>query len=267
MSRRGSLRPNRSQVRMLTAGALGSLTAIVIWETAVRIFSVQPFVLQAPSRIVAELFNDPGLYFSAAAVTARHGLLGGAIGLGFSLLLGASLAAWRFLEDAFQPILILILVTPWVSYFVSLVIWLGPGDPPVIFLVAFVTTPVFTFATVAGLRSADPSARELLRSVDASAWEVFWRLRLPSAIPTLFATSRFAVGLGLAAAYFGEGGSLRASGLGYLGRSAANFSAGTALWATIATTALLGVGFLTLITLTERVLLHWHPSQRLVTPP
>jgi NitT/TauT family transport system permease protein len=178
------------------------------------------------------------------------------------LLLGATLAAWRFLEDAVQPILILILVTPWVSYFVSLVIWLGPGDPPVIFLVAFVTTPVLTFATVAGLRSADPAARELLRSVNAPAWEVWWRLRLPSALPTLFATSKFGVGLALAAAYFGEGGSLRASGLGYLGRSAANFSAGTALWATIATTALLGVTILTLLTITERIVLKWHPSQR-----
>jgi NitT/TauT family transport system permease protein len=257
-----TLRPDSAQIRMLTAGAVGMVVAIALWEILVRALEVRPFVLQAPSRIAAELVADPGLYSSAAFVTARHALVGAAIGLGFSLLLGATLAAWRFLEDAIQPILILILVTPWVSYFVSLVIWLGPGDPPVIFLVAFVTTPVLTFATVAGLRSADPAARELLRSVDARGWEVWWRLRLPSALPTLFATSRFAVGLALAAAYFGEGGSLRASGLGYLGRSAANFSAGTALWATIATTAILGVAILTAITITERIVLKWHPSQR-----
>ena len=76
--------------------------------------------------------------------------------------------------------LIGVLVAPWIAYFSSIVLWLGSGDPPVIFLVSFVTTPAFVFATVAGLRSADPSARELLaafsptgsanRRMSASAW-------------------------------------------------------------------------------------------------
>ena len=87
-----------------------------------------------------------------------------------------------------------------------------------LFLVAFVTMPAFVFATVAGLRSADPAARELLASVDASRCEVLWRLRLPSALPSLFAAARYIVGLALAAAYYGEGGNLVASkGLGAIG--------------------------------------------------
>ena len=83
-----------------------------------------------------------------------------------------------------------------------------------IFLVAFVTTPAFVFATVAGMRSADPAARELLASVDAGRWEVLWRLRLPSALPSIFAAARYNVGLALAASYYGEGGNLTTSGLG-----------------------------------------------------
>ena len=68
------------------------------------------------------------------------------------------------------------------------------------------------FATVAGLRSADPAARELLASVDASRLEVLWRLRLPSALPSLLAAARYVVGLALAAAYYGEGGNLTHEG-------------------------------------------------------
>ena len=113
----------------------------------------------------------------------------------------------------------LILVAPWVAYFTSIVVWLGRGDPPVIFLVAFVTMPAFVFATVAGLRSADPAARELLASVDASRLEVLWRLRLPSALPSILATARYVFALALAAAYYGEGGNLANDGLGALGRA------------------------------------------------
>jgi NitT/TauT family transport system permease protein len=247
--------------RVVVAGVVGATTFVLIWELTVRALDIRPFVLQPPSRIIDELTSRPSLYVGEALVTGRHAITGLLISLAVSVVLGALLASWRFLEEAVQPILVLVLVTPWVSYFVSLVIWLGPGDRPVVFLVAFVCLPVFTFAMTSGLRSADPAARELLASVDAARWEVLWRLRLPSALPTLFATSRFAVGLALAAAYFGEGGNLRTEGLGYLGRSAVNASAAPELWATISTTALLGVVLLTVITLLERWLLRWHASQ------
>ena len=142
------------------------------------------------------------------------------------------LASSRFLEQAAQPVLIGVLVAPWIAYFSSIVLWLGSGDPPVIFLVAFVTTPAFVFATVAGMRSADPAARELLASVDARRVEVLWRLRLPSALPTILAAARFNLGLALAAAYYGEGGNLTNAGLGAAGRRAIGQNA-DALWATI----------------------------------
>ncbi|TVR21521.1 MAG: ABC transporter permease subunit [Ilumatobacter sp.] len=247
--------------RVAIAGVIGLTAFLIMWELGVRVLDVQPFVLQAPSRIVTELVDRPGLYLGEALVTARHAGLGLVISLTVALLLGAVLASSRFAEDAMQPVLVLVLVTPWVSYFVSLVIWLGPGDRPVVFLVAFVTAPVLTFAVTSGLRSADPAARELLASVDAGWWEVMWRLRLPSALPTIFASSRFAVALALAAAYFGEGGNLRTDGLGYLGRVAANSSLAQQLWATIATTALLGIVMLTALTVVERMVLRWHPSQ------
>lgn len=249
-------------LRVVVAGVVGLALFGLLWELVVRLFDVRSFVLQAPSLIVQEFWSNPEPYLRAAAVTARHALIGLSISLAISVVLGALLAMSRFAEEAAAPVLVLVLVTPWVAYLSSLVIWLGPGDPPAIFLVAFVTLPAFTFAMVAGLRSADPAARELLASVDASRWEVLWRLRLPSALPTLFAAARFNVGLALAAAYFVEGGNLRRSGLGAIGQSAQNFSDGDVLWTAIAMTAVLGIGFLVVLTLLERVLLRWHVSQR-----
>ncbi len=179
-------------------------------------------------------------------------------------MFGALLASSRWLEQAAQPVLIGILVAPWVAYFTSIVLWLGSGDWPVVFLVAFVTTPAFVFATVAGMRSADPAARELLASVDAGRLEIMWRLRLPSALPSILASARFNVGLALAAAYYGEGGNLAAAGLGYLGRRSGAGGSQNAdiLWATILCTVALGVVFLAVLSGIERVALRWHVSQR-----
>jgi len=233
----------------------------VLWELYVRLFDVERFILLAPSTILREILDRPRFYVDAALVTAWHAGAGIAISLVAAIVLGAVLAASRFLEQAAQPVLIGVLVAPWVAYFSSIVLWLGSGDLPVIFLVAFVTTPAFVFATVAGMRSADPAARELLASVDASRLEVLWRLRLPSALPTITAAARFNLGLALAAAYYGEGGNLTNEGLGSAGRKAIGQNA-DALWGTIVTMVALGAVLLGVLSVIERVALRWHVSQR-----
>jgi NitT/TauT family transport system permease protein len=250
-----------SSRRIAAAGLVGIAVFGLVWELFVRIFDVRPFILLPPSRILAELGDNPRYYLEAAAVTARHAAAGLVISLVVAVLIGAVLASSRFVEQAAQPVLVGVLVAPWVAYFTSIVVWLGRGDPPVIFLVAFVTTPAFVFATVSGMRSADPAARELLASVDASRFEVLRRLRLPSALPSILAAARYNVGLALAASYYGEGGNLTTTGLGAAGRRAANQNADV-LWATILATVALGVVFLGVLSVIERVALRWHVSQR-----
>ena len=75
------------------------------------------------------------------------------------------------------------MVTPFATYTPSVVLWLGAGWKPIEFVTGLACLPAFIFATADGMRSADPAARELLHSVDASRWEVLWRLRLPAALP------------------------------------------------------------------------------------
>jgi len=248
--------------RMILAGLLGVAVFGVLWELYVRLFDVQRFILLAPSTILRELGDRPRFYLEAAIVTAWHALAGIAISLVAAVALGAVLAASRFLEQAVQPILIGVLVAPWIAYFSSIVLWLGRGHLPVVFLVAFVTVPAFVFAAVAGMRSADPAARDLLASVNASRLEVLWRLRMPSALPTIFAAARFNLGLALAAAYYGEGGNLTNDGLGAAGRRAIGQNA-DAMWATILAMVAVGAVLLALLSVAERLVLRWHVSQRL----
>lgn len=239
------------------------------WEGFVRWRGVKPFILLPPSKIARELWRHLGTYLDHAAVTGAHALAGLLIAVAVGIGIGAVLVTSRFAELAVAPVLVLIGVAPWVAYFTSVVAWLGPDWPPVVFLVAFVCFPAFVFAAVTGLRSADPAAVELLRTIDAGRVEMFWRLRLPSALPSLLATARYVLGLALAAAYFGEGANLSTRGLGSIGRRAANAGNPTAaptLWASVAATALLGVVGLGVIAALERTLLHWHASQRLLSP-
>lgn len=243
---------------------LGIVTSIVLWELWVRVADVKPFITVAPSKIAKEILENPSFWVEQTWLTAWHTLVGVGAALVLGIACGALLAASRPLEWATQPLLVLVMVTPWVAYITSVVNWLGPGTPTILFMVTFVTFPALVFAAVQGMRSADIAAREVLASVDAPSTEVFWKLRLPSALPSLFTATRFATGLGLAAAYFAEGGSVAAGvGLGEVGRRGAQSSSGyEILWASIVCAALLGVGLLLLVTGLERRVLRWHASQR-----
>jgi NitT/TauT family transport system permease protein len=242
--------------------ALGAVALGVFWEAFVRVRDVRKFVLLPPSEIISTFLETPGFYLDNIWVTGQRLLIALLLSLVIAIAIGAALAAVRPLEHASQPMLVLILVTPWVAYISSIVLWLGRGTPSILFLAVFVTVPAFVYATVGGMRGADPAARELFASVDASPWEVLWRLRLPAAMPSLFTAARFNVGLGLAAIYFAEGAALSSDGLGEAGKRAVAFNDGPILWTTILCTALLGITGQVVVMVIERWLLHWHSSQR-----
>jgi len=245
--------------------AIGLVTFLLLWELLVEVRDIKPFVLLAPSEIFREIADHPSYWLEATWRTSWHTIVGVTIAFSSAVLIGAVLAAYRPLEWAAQPVLVLIMVTPWVAYITSVVLWLGRGTPTILFMIAFVTFPPFVFAAVLGMRSADAAAREVLASVDTPRHEVLWRLRLPAALPSLFTAARFAVGLGLAAAYFSEGGSSSSDGsLGDVGRRAAANSTGyEILWGSIVCAAMLGVALLLGVTTLERRLLSWHDSQRI----
>lgn len=250
------------RARVVVAPVVGIAVFFGLWELIVRLGDVRPFVLRAPSRIVRFLIDNPGAYWEAAQVTAAHAAIALAASLVIALVIGALLASSRFAEEAANPVVTLILVTPFVVYLPSMVLWLGAGNLPVLVVAALVCLPAFVFAAVSGLRSADPAALELLASVDASWWEQLVRLRLPSALPALSTAARYNVGLALIAVYLVEGRNFATSGLGFLGTRAASFNEADGVWATVFCMAALGVIGLTLIGIVDRRLLRWHASQR-----
>lgn len=254
----------RSARLRLIAPVVGIAGFLLAWELLVRITDARPFVLRAPSKALAHLWKARAGIGEASWQTVQHAFVGLAIALVVAVVIGSAMAASSFFEQATQPVLILVQVTPFVAYITSVVLWLGFGTPPVLFITALVCTPAFAFAASDGMRSADPASRELLASVDASRWEVLWRLRLPSAAPSLFTAARYNVGLALIAAYLVEGGNLDNQGLGALGKQAISQGSrgGDLLWAIVMAMAIVGGVWLVLLSVLRRLVLHWHASER-----
>ena len=264
-----TVRSGRARNRNGVSAVLGRLAPLIgvvaflgLWELAVKVFDVKPFVLPAPLKILQHINSAKSFYWSNARTTLWEAFLGFAIAFGAALLIASIIAQLRFLERAVMPLVVLVQVTPLIAYAPAIVIWLGFGIKPIVMMTALVCFVPFLINGVTGLRSVDPNLLELARSVDATRREVFFRLRLPSALPHLFSAARIAVGLALIGAVLGEFFAGVRHGLGYAVKIAQSRSLTLQLWGAIFVLALIGALAIALISGLERLALRWHASQR-----
>ncbi len=245
----------------------------------------KPFVVNATTMphlhdIVGALFEpiregEPLLVerlLDAALFTAKEAAVGFAIGATIGFLLGAVIAHFAVLQRGVMPYVVASQTIPILAVAPIVVVGLGSveifGWTPtdwvrVSVIAAYLTFFPVTVNTVRGLRSADPAAVELMESYAASEWSVFWKLRVPAALPFLFSAFKVAATACVVGAIIGELPSSIQSGLGGW---IINFNQYYALepenlWATNLIAALLGIAFFLVVVLAEKLLVHRAPEQ------
>lgn len=254
-------RPGR-RLALAVAPLVGVIVPLLVWQAYVQIADVEQILLPAPWDVLDHLWSDPGFYVRNARPTLWEALVGFVLGFAVALLGAVALAHSRFLERAGMPWIVLLQVTPLIAYAPAIVVWRGFGFRSVVLITAICCFVPFLVNGIVGLRSVDPNLLELSRSVAASRWEVLVHLRLPSALPSLFSGARIAVGMALMGAVLGEFFAGVSSGLGYAIKVGQARSLTLQLWGSVFVLALLGSVAISLLTLVERFVLHWHASQR-----
>jgi ABC-type nitrate/sulfonate/bicarbonate transport system permease component len=206
----------------------------------------------------ARLVADAGPLSREASITLGEAALGFALGTLVAFAI-ATLMAWsRPFERTLFPLAILVKLTPIVAVAPLFTLWFGFGTAPKVAIAALITFFPMLVNSFVGLRSADLQELSFLETLGASGREIFWRLRVPSALPYLFSGARISLNLALIGAVIGEWtGADR--GLGRVIFVAnANLDL-TALFAAVLVLASIGIAANALVGAAERRILHWHP--------
>ena len=217
-------------------------------------------IVPAPSAALSRLFGDLAYFAGESAVTLGEAVAGFALGSLAALAAAALMAHSKIAERALYPIAILIKVTPVVAVAPLFVIWFGFGPVPKALIAALITFFPVLVNGVTGFRSVDGGALDFMRSLRASRREIFLKLRLPSAMPFVFAAFRVAVPLSLIGAVVAEWFS-GDRGLGSVIIVAHSNLDMPTLFAAILALSCVGVALTAAVSAVEKRVLFWHQSQ------
>jgi NitT/TauT family transport system permease protein len=174
-----------------------------LWEAGVALAGIAPSQLPAPSLILSTLVANAPQLLAATATTLTETLEALALAAGGGVAL-ALLFAWSpLLERAFLPVAVALQVTPLIAVAPLLLIWLEPSPAVLACAVLVAFFPILSNAS-AGLKATDRGLVELFRLKGASRAAILFRLRLPSALPSIFTGLRIGAGLALIGAVAAE---------------------------------------------------------------
>jgi len=233
------------------------------WEAVVRVLQVPPFILPAPSAVAVALARGlaSGLYVKHLGYTLLETALGFLLGSALGGGLGALVATNRYVEVFLYPYVVMFQSLPKIALAPLIVIWFGLGLLSKVVNAALVAFFPLLVNTVVGLKSADEDRVNLMRSLAATDRQIFWMLRLPSALPFVMAGLDLAMIFALIGAIVGEFVGATA-GLGMLIQSM-NFTMDVSgQFSVLLILSLVGLCLNRLILLVRRRVLFWDPSEK-----
>jgi len=240
---------------LLTVGApliLFLLLALAWQWTAATFRSVLPPIQD----IVLDVAGRPDFYLENLGVTMEAALLGFVIGVVVALGLAAAIVHFTFMRAAIMPLALLLNVTPIVAIAPALVVAFGFNQVPHIVVAALTAFFPMLINGIAGLRAVDPQALEVFDAMSASRRDVFFRLRVPSSLPFLFAGARLAMASAIIGAVVSEfTGSSR--GIGAVIVTATTYLNLPQMWGAIVFSALSTLVLIGVIGLAERLIVRW----------
>lgn len=237
---------------------LAAMVVLFAWQLLVWLTRYPSFILPSPFDVfnTAQKVIADGTLWRHASVTLAE--VGGGLSLGLiaAFLLGYPLAKSRQLERLSTPFLIVSQSVPIVAIAPLLIIWFGSGPLSKVLISALIVFFPLLISIVVGIRDVSKELRELMRSLEASRWQTFWWLEVPSALPVFLGGLRIAVTLSVVGAVVGEFVGAD-QGLGFLINQARGLFNTSLVFVAVLTLVVIALTLYGIVMLLEKWLLRW----------
>ena len=237
---------------------------LLFWEVAVRLLGIKEYLLPPPTKIWLEFSKRMPTVMDGAWVTTQEILGGYLLAVVVSIPFALAVTYSRFMENAVYPVVVFLQIVPKIAIAPLFIIWFGFGFAPKLLLVFLLSFFPIVVSSIAGFKSADKDIMDFARTTGAGTLRMFWKIRLPQALPHIFTGLKVGAALAATAAVVAE---FVASdrGLGYLLLQYNGQLDTPMVFATIVVLSLIGLVVYYTVEIIERLAIPWHVSQQ--APP
>lgn len=243
-------------LRSVSLLALSLAAAVVVWAGFIKVLGLNPYFAKGPVDVWDFVAQGPGAganrsqLWAALATTLRDASLGYLAGTVLAVGAAMAVVSWRAVESTFMPVALVLRSVPLVAMTPLITLALGRGLLSVTAIAGIVTFFPTLVNVVGGLRSPAAGPLLVMRAYGASSWATLWKLRVPSALPSLFSSARIAAPGAMLGAVLAEWLST-GQGLGYLMLEAGTGSEFALLWSGVVLTTVVSAAVYAAVGLVE----------------
>lgn len=235
---------------------LVTLAALVAWEIMVRALGIRSIVLPPPSEIIATMIDRHDILLAHLWPSLWMTILGFAFSVIGGVLVAVLVTYSEVARKGFYPVIVVSQIIPKISIAPLFVVWFGTGTLSSLLLAFLIAFFPMTINSAMGFQAVDEDIHRMARTFMGSRWQIFWKIRMPNALPYIFGGMKISITLAIIGVIVSEFVASQ-EGIGYLIKLAGGLLDTPLMMAAIAVLSLAGLLLYAIIVLAEERAVYW----------
>jgi NitT/TauT family transport system permease protein len=238
--------------------------ALALWEIVVRSLGVRAIIMPAPSEIFLVMVNRYELLLSHLWPSLYMTVLGFSLSVIGGILVAILVTYSRIVRLGLYPVIVVSQIVPKISIAPLFIVWFGTGRVSSLMLAFLVAFFPMTINAALGFESVDEDIDKMARSFMGSPWQIFWKIRMPNALPYIFGGMKISITLAIIGVIVSEFVASQ-EGIGYLIKLSSGILDTALMMAAITVLSLAGLVLYAIIAEAERRAIYWQAPTNIGT--
>jgi NitT/TauT family transport system permease protein len=231
---------------------------LLVWEVSVRALGIRSIILPPPSAVFETMAQRHDLLLTHLWPSLYLTVLGFALSVVGGILVAVLISYSNIVRKGFYPVIVVSQVIPKISIAPLFIVWFGTGTMSSLLLAFLVAFFPMTINAAMGFESVDEDIHRMARTFMGSRWQIFWKIRMPNALPYIFGGMKISITLAIIGVIVSEFVASQ-EGIGYLIKLAGGLLDTPLMLAAIAALSISGLALYAIIAGVESWAVYWQP--------